>query len=282
MMKTIQEEQEQEELKLKEQLELEERLRKLLMNVQINTVTESIGHRNVSHRRVQSSSLFSALDTPVAGHRPRSLSIMDYPSIFKYYPGSHLLEGIQDMGCLYLSLWLLPPLSIRKQLAQEIAKLSMKYTRQGSSAPFVPHITVIGSIRCETQREVTELGDKLLHGLKGSGKVPCRFLPQSCLAMYNEGRVVWSQACIAIMERSEEYMNLLALSRKVLELPQGEWMFPGPACEPHFSKFYGSQPIPETIDAPPDFVADQAALFMTTPGTTEGVAKWRQITIIDL
>lgn len=279
-MNTIQEE---EELKLKEQQnDLEDRLKNLLKNVHINSTTESIGHRNVSHRRVQSSNLFSALDTPVIGHRPRSLSIVDHPSLFKYYPGSHLLEGIQDTGCLYLSLWLLPPHSIRKQLSKEIAKLSMKYTRQGSSAPFVPHITIIGSIRCETQREATELGHKLQQGLQGSGKVNCRFLRQPCMAMFKDNQVVWSQACIAVMERCEEYMNILAQSRKLLELPPGEWMFPGPACEPHFSKFYGAQPIPEEVDAPPDFVADQAALFLTTPGTLEGVGKWRQITIIDL
>ncbi len=278
-MNTIQED---EELKLKEQHKLEDRLKNCLKNLQINSTTESIGHRNVSHRRVQSSDLFSALDTPVIGHRPRSLSIVDHPSLFKYYPGSHLLERIQDTGCLYLSLWLLPPLSIRKQLSKDITKLSMTYTREGSSAPFVPHITIIGSIRCETQREATELGKKLLHGLQGSGKVPCRFLPKPCVAMFNGDKIVWSQACIAIMERCKEYMNILALSRKLLGLPPGEWMFPGPACEPHFSKFYGAQPIPQEIEAPPDFVADQASLVMTTPGTLQGVAKWREITVIDL
>lgn len=127
-------------------------------------------------------------------------------------------------------------------------------------------------------------------------------------------QLVWSQSCIAIMERSEEYMNLLTKARDILQLPPGEWMFPGPACEPHYSKFYGKYEIPaavakeaveepplhqhaignnyhhhhddddddDDLNPPPDFVADQAALYLTTPGTLQGVAQWRQITLIDL
>lgn len=249
--------------------------------------TESIGNRNVKHRRVQSTAtVFSILDTPSLmnmRHRARSLSLAEYPSLDKYYPGSHLVDngGLEDSACLYLSLWLLPPDPLCRQLSKDNAKTAMRHSKHGSSAPFAPHITIVGSIRCETHRDATDLGKKLSKGLKGSGTVPCRFpSKEACVAMHNPetSEIVWSQSCIAIMERSEEYMNLLSLSRKVLGLPPGEWMFPGPASEPHFSCFYGKQfPTDTTIPPPPDFVADEAALFVTTPGTLQGVARWREV-----
>ena len=221
-------------------------------------------------------------------------------------PGSHLLDSgnrLVDSGSgshpLYLSLWLLPPMPVRQHLAKEIAKLAMRFSSHGSSAPFMPHVTIVGSIACGTIREAKQLGTELQQGLRGSGSVPCRFDDSKpCLAMYRKNdtnggdicdngdkrHLVWSQSCIAVMERSPEFMNLLNLSRHVLKLPPGEWMFPGPICEPHFSLFYGDQQIPShiSIPAPPNFVATEASLYMTTPGTRQGVAKWREITRISL
>ena len=143
----------------------------------------------------------------------------------------------------------------------------------------------MGSIQCETQRDVNELGKHLKHGLRGTGPVPCRFRQEPCQSMYDaNNQLVWSQSCIAIMERSDEYVNLLAQARQLLKLPPGEWVYPGPAHEPHFCKYYGSQPLPPTtiIHPPEDFVADEAALFLTTPGTVAGVSHWREVTSIDL
>ena len=61
-------------------------------------------------------------------------------------------------------------------------------------------------------------------------------------------------------------------------------MFPAPAREPHYSKFYGHKPIPDNQlpPLPEDFVSDQLALFYTTPGTVEGVARWREVIRIQL
>jgi hypothetical protein len=214
-----------------------------------NNPTESIGHRNVkAHRRVQSTTLFSILDSPQnMRHRVRSMSLAECPvaSLDKYYPGSHLLDStnavVDGIGngrnAIYLSLWLLPPMPLRKNLLKDIAKLAMRYSSQGSSAPFMPHVTVIGSIACGSMREAHELGLQLKKGLElnGAGGVPCRFDQKSrgCVAMYMEDNdsgggsstknsLVWSQSCIAVMERSEEFMNVLALSRQVLKLPPGE------------------------------------------------------------
>lgn len=220
----------------------------------------------------------------------RSLSLQ-HPSqeVQKFYPRSHLMgNDFTDGRCQYFSLWLLPPKAIRKTLATEIAKLSLKYTQQGSSAAFMPHITIIGSIPCSNLREARELGSRLKKHLQHSGTVPCRFSSQECCqAMYTTGeeekkQLVWSQSCIAMMEKSPEYMHLLNLARTVLQLPQGEWMFPAPACEPHFSKFYGSHEIPNSISCPDDFVAEEVSLWATTPGTVQGVANWREVQRIKL
>jgi hypothetical protein len=225
--------------------EEEDPLTRLLLQTSLaigSNPTESIGHRNVVHRRVQSTTLFSILDSPSnMRHRVRSLSLAEAPSIDKYYPGSHLLDSGNTMvdscynngytSSLYLSLWLIPPLPIRKRLAKDIAKLAMRYSPQGSSAPFMPHVTIVGSIACGTLREADELGHTLQKGLGASGRIPCRFnRSKGCVAMYKNGddgskNLVWSQSCIAMMERSDEFMNLLDLSRQVLKLPPGECMY---------------------------------------------------------
>eukprot|EP00977_Amphora_coffeiformis_P024881 scaffold17437_cov173-Amphora_coffeaeformis.AAC.3 len=282
------------------QEELEARLSKLLVNVERLSTTESIGRRNVIHRRTQSNSLLSILDSPQnLRHRVRSLSVAEVPSILKFAPGSHLLEDfVEESGCLYLSLWLLPPEPLHKQLSKDIAKLSLRYTKLGSSAHFTPHVTIVGSIKCESQREASDLGKKFQKGLAGTGPVPCRFRRGPCLAMYDDQpqqqqqqdtesvtrKLIWSQSCIAIMERSEEYMNLLQASRQVLQLPPGEWLFPAPAREPHYSQYYGTTALTEyqDVNPPPDFVATEAALYLTTPGTVEGVSQWKEVTRISL
>jgi Cyclic phosphodiesterase-like protein len=279
---TIEEETSNGHMKKESEEELIQRLMKHTGKLTLST--ESIGHRNVKpHRRTQSTALLSVLDPPQIRHRSRALSLADYPDLTKFYPGSHLVDKVAPDGSLYLSLWLLPPKHIHKRLSKEIAKLSLQHNHLGSSSVFVPHVTIIGSIRCETQREVAQLGEKLLKGLSGTGVVPCRFQPNPCLSMYNDQqKLVWSQSCVSIMYRSPEYMALLQKSREVLGLPPGEWMFPGPACEPHFSKYYGKIALEEPQSPPPDFDADEAALWLTTPGTLEGVALWREVTRIPL
>ena len=77
-------------------------------------------------------------------------------------------------------------------------------------------------------------------------------------------------------------MEVLQKARDVLQLPPGEWMFPGPAREPHYSKYYGTTPLANPPPVPPNFEATEAALFLTTPGTVEGVSQWRQVTRISL
>lgn len=214
------------------------------------SATESIGHRNVvAHRRTHSNALFSMLDGgEQMRHRPRALSfaLQEPPSLHKYYPASHLLQSKHEIESrtIYLSLWLLPPEPILKQLTKEIINLSLQYSSShGSSAPFIPHVTIIGSIRCRTMRDVHDIGIKLKTGLTkyggGTNGVPCNFYNSTnnnannnnssskndrCQAMYyksddhQKNKLVWSQSCIAMMERSEEFMGLLQQSRGILLL----------------------------------------------------------------
>ena len=138
-----------------------------------------------------------------------------------------------------------------------------------------------------TQRQAKDLGKKLAKGLQGTGSVPCRFeRSQPCQAMRDDKKnVVWSQSCIAIMEKSPEYMNLLQVARELLELPAGEWVFPAPAGAPHYSLYYGHTALQDhgvSVKAPPDFQATEAGLYLTTPGTVPGVSQWQSIAHISL
>ena len=65
--------------------------------------TESIGHRNVSHRRAQSTTLFSILDSPSnMRHRVRSLSLAEAPSLDRYYPGVYVIAMTNYARALFV------------------------------------------------------------------------------------------------------------------------------------------------------------------------------------
>jgi hypothetical protein len=228
------------------------------------------------------------------------------PSIVKFYPGSHLLEELAEDGPMerderdgsfpkilrrksmlyptyhYLSLWLLPPPEVRETLQHQVEKLSVEYN---GSFKFMPHVTVIGCIPCTSRKQGFEIGRKLQEDLKGSGGVPCSF-QKEILSMYNpDNTLVWSQASLSIMERSDTFMDLLALCRKSLGMDfEAEWMFPAPAKKPHMSHYYGNEkpPPPSSITPPPDFTAQEVALWITCPGTVKGVKEWRPLFRIDL
>mmetsp|Transcript_17181 Transcript_17181/g.31106 ORF Transcript_17181/g.31106 Transcript_17181/m.31106 type:complete len:268 (+) Transcript_17181:425-1228(+) len=232
------------------------------------------------------------------------------PSIIQFYPGSHLLEYHEDDEVLepmerderdpsfpklvrrtsmlyppykFLSLWLLPPQPERDRLAEQIAHLSKTYN---GSAPFVPHVTVLGCVPCESVKHGKHLGRRLEKRLTGTGGIPCRFRDE-IVSMYDDstGKLIWSQSCLSIMARSEEFMNLLERSREATGMANGaEWMFPGPLREPHMSHYYGSESPPPVsqVQRPPDFVAHEVALFVTSPGSVAGVKEWVQRTLIKL
>jgi len=257
------------------------------------------------------------IDTNCGSSGPTSTSHRRTPSIVQFFPGSHLLDYTEREGeeqhqqhqqpltverderdpsfpkllrkttMLYpaykfLSLWLLPPPLVRETLFQRISQLSHEYN---GSVPFVPHVTVIGSIPCESRQHGQQLGKLLQQGLAGTGGIPCIFRDE-IVSMYNpDSTLIWSQACLSVMQRSVEFLELLERSRSIVGMNNGmEWMFPGPAREPHLSHYYGSErpPPPDTVIPPPDFIAQEVALFITSPGTLVGVKSWKQLTIIQL
>ena len=56
-----------------------------------------------------------------------------------------------------------------------------------------------------------------------------------------------------------------------------------PLRQPHLSLAYGNPPeMVATLDTPPDYVADTAAVFSCTPPTLAGVPNWRQVARVSL
>jgi hypothetical protein len=168
------------------------------------------------------------------------------------------------------SLWLLPP----KQEAAQIATLS-----ENRGPAFIPHITVVGGIKCDSEDQALEAAHNLQEGLKGFGKISCEFKP----VPFSSERV-WSQALCLEMESSESFLKLCQTSRTILDKNAENWSFPPPVSMPHLSLFYGVSNIPPKNDMQPvhPFHAYSLALWQTHPATLEGVSSWKEIARIDL
>jgi hypothetical protein len=177
-----------------------------------------------------------------------------------------------------VSLWLLPPPLIRDQLNLYHAKLAEEF---GGIYPFEPHVTTVGRISCESPTDLADLATALSQELEGSWLIPCHFREQ-VLSMSNpDGTLVWNQACVSVMKRSEEFMSLIKRVRKKLKemgMECGELEFPAPIGEPHLSHYYGTQNAPraQEVTRCPDFTAVEAALWETSGGF-EGVENWEEI-----
>jgi len=178
------------------------------------------------------------------------------------------------------TLWLMPPSSVSKKLEANIVYLSHECD---GGVPFVPHVSVVGGISCESPEDFEEVTETLRAGLQGTGGIPCRF-KKDVVNMYNaDDTLVWNQACVSVMERSGEFMALHERARKLLGIEDENWDFPGPLHEPHLSHYYGKQvpPSAEDVVASPDFVAEEVALWETSGGY-EGVKNWKELARIRL
>jgi hypothetical protein len=175
---------------------------------------------------------------------------------------------------IMVSLWLLPPESRRPKLQNEIDRLA-----EGRGPSFAPHVTVVGSIPCQSEQHALEMGKKLQEGLKGFGKIPCQFnnVPYS-------SKGAWSQGLFLVMDVSAPYMNLCQKSRGLLGMDTENWRFPAPAGLPHLSLFYGVKNVPEKKEVMPvpAFFSYELALWLTNPSTLEGVPEWKEMTTISI
>jgi hypothetical protein len=182
-----------------------------------------------------------------------------------------------------VTLWLLPPQGVAEKLQTNIDHLCHQ-TEDGSSAPFVPHVTIVGGIPCESSHELQELTEKLQKGLEGTGSVPCTFHP-GVVTMYDDDNrsLVWNQACVSVAKQTQEFMEFHKRCRELLNMNDEEWEFPPPLREPHLSHFYGTKepPASENVLIAPDFDAEEAALWETSGGY-DGVKNWRELARIKL
>lgn len=179
-----------------------------------------------------------------------------------------------------VTLWLVPPPSVSAKLKTNIVELCES---NNGSPPFMPHVTLVGGIPCESKEELEELTNILRKGIEGKGGVPCRFR-RELEVMYNpDDTLVWNQACVSVVKRDAEFMAFHKRVLTLLGLEDEEWEFPAPLREPHLSHFYGKEVPPplEDVMRSPDFVATEAALWETSGGY-EGVKNWKELTRIKL
>jgi hypothetical protein len=175
-----------------------------------------------------------------------------------------------------LSLWLIPPLSTNRELANQIDGLS----KGGAKGPlFAPHITVVGGIKVHSEEHVLQLARTLQQGLVGFGKIPCLVSPKAYKA-----KGVWNQALFLVVEPSAAFMNLCQKARALLGMDTENWTFPAPASYPHISVFYGVDNIPDPseVQSVSPFRAYRLALWRTDPPSLEGVSQWREVTAFDI
>ena len=192
-----------------------------------------------------------------------------------------LVKTNNSMLVKQVTLWLVPPNSVAEKLQTNIVDLCKQ--TDGASAPFVPHVTIIGGIPCESDDTLKNLTEKLQKGLQGTGSVPCRFRQDVETMYHDDDSLVWNQACVSVVKQTKEFMAFHKHCRNILNLNDEEWEFPPPLREPHLSHFYGTTvpPASENVLVAPDFDAVEAALWETSGGY-EGVKNWRELARIKL
>ncbi len=202
-----------------------------------------------------------------------------------------------------LSLWLLPPEPYRSELSNVIVEYAQKY-HQASSAPFDPHVTILGGIPCRSLEHAQQMAQLLQRGLYQFGSITCEFYkkPRFCKhgmcttddCLNEDGKFyVWNQAFVMEMHNNERFLKLCRQAQEILGIPlktekhsdgNAEYAFPKPLGRPHMSLFYGEKMVPRSDEVKPipKFNATQLALWNTSPPTLEGVRYWTQIAVIDL
>jgi hypothetical protein len=172
-----------------------------------------------------------------------------------------------------LSLWLYPPQDARIDIQHQIDILA-----EDRGPSFLPHVTLVGGVPCQSEEQALQLGRALQVGLRGFGEVPCHF---SSTPKTSEG--VWNQALYLAMDETDPFMKLCETCRVILglELP---CTFAPPANLPHMSLFYGVTDIPDASEVEPvkSFEASTIAMWTTGPSTLASVPNWKEVSVIRL
>lgn len=175
---------------------------------------------------------------------------------------------------MFLSLVLLPP-EDDASIQNQINRLSKSHN--GPSFP--AHITIVGGIPCQDEDEAYRIANILEQGLTGFGPIPCHFSSKP-----KRFEKTWNQALIVTLDDiSEPFVDLCETSRHLLNLTP-QCMYPPPVNLPHTSLFYGIENIPDLTEVDPiaPFIANEVALWITTPSTLRGVENWREIDVVQL
>ena len=208
------------------------------------------------------------------------------------------------------SLWIVPPQPHFNEIYSKIEHLA----QVNDSPPFIPHITLKGGIELELSGEedhdvsVAALLEDLKNEFRsfgvndnaGCGGIPCKFVrSKGFVSGYDDekGELVWSQACVGIIERNEKLLEALdraetCLSNSKYVIANKNVDFKPPLGEPHLSFVYKSSAVQlmdmidekdtknynsnvNNLDLPQDFIANKIVMAKTHPSTIEGVSSWK-------
>jgi len=181
----------------------------------------------------------------------------------------------------HFSVWLLVPEPQRSTIAA-----AMKAAADAHGLPTSePHITLLGDAGAGTEAEMTAK----LAALAGVGAVPCNFPKSGAVTagINPDGTAPWNQSAVAVPALTPELSRAHRAARQAFRGESAEALatdaWAPPIRQPHLSLAYGNPPeLVATLATPPDYVADEAAVFSCTPPTLAGVPNWRQVARVSL
>ena len=184
---------------------------------------------------------------------------------------------------MVLCLWLLPSRGSEPSIAQQIATLA----RQHSAPTFAPHITLIGDVAADRTSELSQLA--------GTGAVTVQFAAIDS-GNSDDGQTPWNQACVAVCDESAALLRLKRHADRAFSLSAGaslgveavaeapvQWA--PPLRRPHMSLVYADNLSADQlseVEPPTAIECDTVAIWDCTPATLDGVARWREVSRVQL
>lgn len=217
-------------------------------------------------------------------------------------------------------LWIVPPQPHLNEIHSKIEHLA----KLNDSPSFMPHVTLKGGIELQLMDEKdydscaaallkdlkNEFGSFSVNGNDGCSGIPCKFVrSKGFVSGYDKkGEIVWSQACVGIIERNEKLLEArdraercLSHSKYVISsttsIEKNRGDFAPPLGEPHLSFIYKASAVQlmnmnnvddddneknevkrtSDLELPQDFIANEIVLVKTQHLTVEGVPSWKTI-----
>jgi len=192
-----------------------------------------------------------------------------------------------------ISIWAVPDSEHFDTLQSQIKLLSKTH----QLPCFIPHVTLMGGIKCKSE----EVVDQYIHLLT------CRLRGKfDSIRVIMEGPVTtafispdlpkWNQSCVIAVKETEQFMNFVSTIESILnstnndinDFQQGNdrkrVKFPEPFGRPHFSFAYGNEKSVCATFKPAvlDFQCREIMIWDTSNATLEGVESWRKLASISL